>query len=244
MNDFAITIDTDWAPDEVISQIADRLAEAKVKSTWFITHNSPEIEKLKQYPKFFELGLHPNFAKGSSQGNSPQEIIRALLRVVPDAKLIRTHSLIQSTELLKMIQEEFYFLTDISLFLPHAQNLRPHKIFLSENKSLLRLPYFWEDDEELNRLDPILDINHSSYHQPGLKIFNFHPIHIFLNSRNLDIYEKMKKKLNYPKVSLIDLKPYIYKGKGVESFFKEILRFISKNNFKSYTISDLIKKIK
>ena len=55
LNDYLITIDIDWAPDSAISETAHYLIENEVKATWFITHASPEIEKLKEYPHLFEL---------------------------------------------------------------------------------------------------------------------------------------------------------------------------------------------
>jgi hypothetical protein len=244
MNKIAITIDMDWAPDEVIVQVARRLIASKIKTTWFITHESPEIKRLKKYPKLFELGLHPNFATGSTQGKNVKEIMNYLLKIVPGAKSIRTHGLIQSTELLKVIREKFNIRYDVSLFLPRTPNIVPHEIFWIKNLSLIRFPYFWEDDEESNRSRPLFNINHSEYRQPGLKIFNFHPIHIVLNSRNMNKYELMKEKINYPKASLKELNSYIFNGKGVGTFFEGLLQFISKNKLRSQTISELAHKYK
>jgi len=239
MNKIAITIDVDWTLDEVIAKIAILLIKYTLKATWFVTHNSLEIQKLKKYPELFELGMHPNFAENSTQGENFKEIMNFLFKIVPGAKSARMHGLIQSTDLLRRMIEDYDIRYDVSLFLPRTANIVPHKIFISKNKSLLRIPYFWEDDEELNRPTPILTIKHSCYHQLGLKIFNFHPIHIFLNSRDPDDYKKIKRGINYPQVSFKRLGSFTYEGKGVGSFFEEVLCFISKNNLKSYTISDL-----
>jgi len=242
MNEIIITIDVDWAPDKIISQVVHSLLEYKIKSTWFVTHNSLEIQKMKKHSDLFELGLHPNFTKRSTQGENPRAVMEYLLKIVPKAKSIRNHGLVQSSKLLELVGEKFNIHYDVSLFVPHTKNLVPHKIFFSKNKSLLRFPYFWEDDEELNRPNPIFDIKHPSYHQPGLKIFNFHPIHIFLNSRDPDNYKKIKRKINCPKTSFKSLSPFIYNGKGIGSFFEEVLCFISKNKLKNYRISDLALK--
>jgi len=244
MNEIIITIDVDWAPDKIISQVVHSLLEYKIKSTWFVTHNSLEIQKMKKHSDLFELGLHPNFTKRSTQGENPRAVMEYLLKIVPKAKSIRNHGLVQSSKLLELVGEKFNIHYDVSLFVPHTKNLVPHKIFFSKNKSLLRFPYFWEDDEELNRPNPIFDIKHPSYHQPGLKIFNFHPIHIFLNSQRMGNYEKMKKETNYPTVSLNNLELYIHKGIGVGTFFNEILEYLSKNKLKGRTISELSYKFK
>ena len=243
MDNFIITIDTDWAPDEIISQIADELIKAKVKATWFITNDSQEVQRLKNYPNLFELGLHPNFSEESTQGSDPREIMKSLLKIVPNAKFLRSHSLVQSSSLLKIIREEFNILYDVSLLMPHTADLRPHQVFFSKNKGLIRLPYFWEDDEELNRPTPILTIKHPYYHQPGLKIFNFHPIHIVLNSGSLDNYEKMKADLNYPKVSLRELNSYVFEGRGIGTFFQELVKEFSKGKLFNQTMSGLVVKL-
>ena len=56
----ALTFDIDWAPDWMIEEVASILIEHNVKTTWFVTHASPAIDKLRQMPELFELGIHPN----------------------------------------------------------------------------------------------------------------------------------------------------------------------------------------
>ena len=48
MNKILLSFDTDWAPDFVIEKITNILIKKKIKSTWFITHSSPEIDKIKK----------------------------------------------------------------------------------------------------------------------------------------------------------------------------------------------------
>ena len=54
-----ITFDVDWAPDCAIDFVVDALCKFNVKSTWFITHMSPAIERLMTMPTLFEIGIHP-----------------------------------------------------------------------------------------------------------------------------------------------------------------------------------------
>jgi hypothetical protein len=68
MNDVVLTIDTDWAPDCTIDFMAEQLIARQVRATWFVTHMSPAIARLKQYPKLFELGIHPNFSPARRMG--------------------------------------------------------------------------------------------------------------------------------------------------------------------------------
>jgi hypothetical protein len=52
------------------------------------------------------------------------------------------------------------------------------------------MPHFWEDDAvciyEVNT--PIREL----LSRGGLKVFDFHPIHVFLNTENLDRYERTR----------------------------------------------------
>ncbi len=49
LNEYLITIDTDWASDSIIAQVANFLIENEIKSTWFVTHESPEIRGGDRY---------------------------------------------------------------------------------------------------------------------------------------------------------------------------------------------------
>jgi len=244
INEYLLTFDTDWASDSIISEVGKYLIKNKIKSTWFITNDSPEIRKMIDLPDFFEVGIHPNFYEGSTQGKTPQEVMKNLLKIVPHAKSIRTHDLIQSTSLLKMIREEFNILYDVSLLLPETPNIIPHEIFYSKNNGLLRFPFFWEDDIEMYKDKPVFSLINNKYHKDGIKIFNFHPIHITLNSYSMKNYNICKLKKDINKYSLSELKDYINKSKnGTGIFFKQLIQMIRKKPyFPSITISELAVK--
>lgn len=55
MNTPIITLDLDWSPDWLIRNIAVTLLAASVKATWFITHDSPAIQSLREHPEAFEI---------------------------------------------------------------------------------------------------------------------------------------------------------------------------------------------
>jgi len=55
-----ITMDLDWACDDVLNDTIDLVERYDVAVTWFVTHDTPVLERLRENPKF-ELGLHPNF---------------------------------------------------------------------------------------------------------------------------------------------------------------------------------------
>ena len=175
----AITIDLDWAPDYMIEHMAESLIQRGVRATWLITHTSPAVETLRGYPNLFELGIHPNFQPGSSHGKTPQEVIDHCMGLVPSARCVRTHGLLQSTSLLRELGRRKGLHIDLSLFLRRYKNAIPSQ-FEYRDAHLLRLPHVWEDDMEMVctnpdwLLDPILRLN-------GLKVLAFHPVHVYLN---------------------------------------------------------------
>ena len=102
---YALTIDIDWAPDFAIKKLADALIRHKVKCTWFVTHESPAIKELRNHSDLFELGIHPNFFPGSTHGNNEKEVLDYMVSIVPGAKTVRSHALLQSSRLLNLMNK-------------------------------------------------------------------------------------------------------------------------------------------
>jgi hypothetical protein len=222
-----VTLDVDWAPDFVIDYVSGLLIEKKVKSTWFITHDSPAIERLRQCPELFELGIHPNFKPGSTHGDNPQEVIAHCLSLAPKAKSLRTHSLFQSTPILDLIIKETPCTYDVSLFLPHTPCLRP-VVYVRDVGRLIRIPYIWEDDFETSQSKPIWQIEPLLAIGQGLKVINFHPIHVYLNSKNLENYASLLQSGgNYADLTEDLASLYVNPEVGTRTMFFETLDFLS-----------------
>jgi hypothetical protein len=84
-------------------------------------------------------------------------------------------------------------------------------------KKLIKIPHFFEDDvRELyeNDWDIKKYINYK-----GLKVFDFHPIHIFLNSENIDRYENSRAvHRDFEK-----LKEHVFDGYATRSFLFDLI---------------------
>ena len=189
MNKCLLTFDWDWASDELTEPIIDLLIREQIPSIWFVTHPTSLLVKLKEHNELFELGIHPNFFKGSSQGNSEDEIIENLLDLVPDARCVRTHGLYQSSNLILKLGDVYNLKFDFSLFLPGC-NIKPHQ-FKFEDKSIIRVPYNWEDDIAIFDEGGILK-SYENLIELADVVFDFHPIHIALNSKDLELYNSLK----------------------------------------------------
>lgn len=226
----AVTIDTDWASDEVMEYAIDLLLKYKVKTTWFITNDSNATRKLFDNRDIFEVGIHPNFLFNSTQGSSVEEIMFNLLSIHPQAKIMRTHSLYQSTPMFETVLNKFPGIKiDVSLFLPYEKHISSHRYYTVSGYNrayIVRIPYIWEDDYEMYLPKPNFKFDMGRFSGNGIKIFDFHPIHIALNSAMLGAYTELR---NYcpsgiSKLKLKDVSKFRQDDfPGVENFLKSLL---------------------
>ena len=219
--DVYVTLDIDWAPDFVIDSVADELMSRQVPATWFVTHDSPAVDRLRQCD-LFELGIHPNFLSGSTHGSGVDEVLDHCMQLVPDATSMRSHGLYQSTAMLARVVEQTPISIDVSLFLHNATNLAPIE-FWWKGKSLTRVPYSWEDDVEMQIPNarwrcPELNIN------CGLQIFDFHPIHIYLNSSGIRNYERVKQRGLLSSLEPRHIDGFINPEEGTRTVFANLVR--------------------
>ncbi len=192
----AITLDVDWAPDFVIDQAAEALVAAGVRATWFITHDSPAVQRLREHAGLFELGWHPNFFPGSTHGATEPEVLAHCERLVPVARVVRMHGLLQSTRLLELLRRTTSVRIDVSMLLRGHAHLAVHELPLAAG-SMLRVPFWWEDDVEMCAADPRWSLGRSlADGMPGLRVLNFHPIHIALDAESLAPYERLKARVS------------------------------------------------
>lgn len=226
IGEFAVTLDVDWAPDFAIDHVASILLSRQVRATWLITHDSPALRRVAEHRDLFEIGIHPNFAPGSTHGQSPEEVLDHCLALAPDARAIRTHSLMQSTALLDLFLVRTSLLADLSVFLPYAQDLAPVAYTL-RGRTIYRCPTFWEDDYEF--LQPMPRWDAAAFHSnSGMKIFAFHPIHVYLNSSGPDTYERLKTlRPSLTEVPDEVAAPLVHQGSGAGSFFLDLVELIA-----------------
>lgn len=230
-----LTFDTDWAPDYAIDYVVKKLEKWNIRATWFVTHDSQVIQKLKNN-SLFEVGIHPNFRENSTQGKSVDEVLRNMKKIAPNAKSTRMHGLLQSTDILLKLNQ-YDIENDVSILLDHQSFLRP---YYSNYYQITRIPYFWEDDLEMLSHRDWEDVE-KYFSLTGLKIFDFHPIHIFLNSSTMETYEKIK--LNgYPKIDESQLLKHRNEDVGVDTFFEKFLEKL--NNFETFTITEISEMFK
>src|SRR6266550_1164121 len=227
-HDMALTLDVDWAPDFMIDFAAASLVENRVRATWFVTHASPALARLRAHPDLFEIGIHPNFFPGSTHGDSPAAVLRHCLNLVPEAVSIRTHGLFQSTALLELVMHETAIMTDASLYLPRAKRLGPIE-YEWARKTLLRVPHFWEDDFEMERRSPCWNLAPLLNDNYGLRVFDFHPIHVYLNSSTTSAYQQLKQAVpNLAELTIDQANGAKHIETGTQTLFNELVTHLSK----------------
>ena len=182
-----LTFDLDWAHEEVIEDTIDLISQSGVSSTWFVTHKSPILDNLEKL-KNAELGIHPNFFhnQNSKSNLHSEDIIRELLDFLPNSKSVRSHSLFQSERLV----DDFYNcgLSHISnCFIPHGTgiNVQPFSLW----NGMIMVPHCWQDNVALKMN---LSFPENGDYEDSYQMFNFHPIHVFLNTENESRYESTR----------------------------------------------------
>ncbi len=235
-----LTFDVDWAPDWMIIPILKKLKEKKITSHFFLTHNSKLFSKKNKY---IQIGLHPNFFKNSTQGSSEKNIIDNLLKTFGKVDTLRTHGNYQSTNLHVLLTEKYKFKIDNSILSPRSQVFNYDLIW--KKKKIEILSYNWEDGYETNQIQKIFSLKNKFFNNNRIKLYilNFHPVHIFLNTRYFDIYKKMKREFpNINKTHYSDLEKFINrKTIGTKNFFESL---ITSKDIKFFKLKDYKKILK
>jgi hypothetical protein len=212
-----LTLDIDWAHDTVIAHAIDIVEAADVAATWFVTHETPMLERLRANPKF-ELGIHPNFnfllGGDPRSGANADEIVDGIMAIVPEAKSVRSHSLVQSSRLLDLFSSRG-LTHDANKLIPEQSGIELKPWI--EWSGMTRVPYSWEDDFwcDSRSTTPMADL----LARPGIRGFDFHPIHIFLNTEAMERYESVRPHFGAPERLAEARCP----GRGTATMLSELL---------------------
>ena len=225
-NKLFITFDLDWVDDFILEKTINHLKNYNLKATFFVTHKSKLINSLDK--KNYEVSLHPNFLKNNKLDFSH---FLYLKRKYPKSLGMRSHKLFFSSELLPKLEKQNIFY-ESNIFLNNHSNLHPVK----RSNKIISIPFNWSDDKHIE-INKYFNINSFPIkNNYGLNVFNFHPIHIFLNTKNLNHYLKSKKYFNSKKIY-----KFINPSEGLENLFIKLCKIIKKKKIKTYLLKDLLK---
>jgi hypothetical protein len=234
---FCFTADIDWASEHVISHSHAAVGGADLRITYFNTHPSQYLNELTVNGECSQL-IHPNFLPGSSHGSSYQEVMDYCRRLVPEADGFRTHRYFEVNDVLDEFANRGF-----KFFSNHCtrceSNLRP----LVHRSGMVSLPIFLEDGGYLIS-DPTLNFDAliAKLETPGLKIINFHPAHMAINTPRFSYTREIKDRLTreeWNDISVEHLAKLTYDGHGVRDIIRAIGEFVRERGYAVNTMHEI-----
>lgn len=238
----AITLDVEWACDEVLSEVLDLFEEHQVPLTLFCTH---AIDT-----RGHEAALHPNFLRtgtdfreiveemgGEGLAADPVGVERMILarlkRLYPSAVGVRSHSLVTSTWL-GLLLGEAGIRYDSSYYWP-LQAVQPFR----RERGLWEIPIFYMDHMDL--LDPFsgFSVRDFPLDAPGLKVFDFHPNLIYINAGSVTHYEETRPFYHDADA----LRRRVNPGRGVRTLLMELLEYAWRGGERLVTLGQYVEGV-
>ena len=239
-NRIYLTFDMDWACDELMNFLYNLLEENGLSATVNITNDFAFMEKYKKNERI-DLGIHPNFNRlidGIAGGgvNDKKSLMEQCKRVVPNAVVVRSHALFSSTPVTKIFYD-YGIRYELNCYLEPCKGMCIYPWFLH---GVLQIPFFYEDDIYLmgrSRNKPAFYLDHTI---KMYRVFNFHPIHLFLNSESLERYERIKE--NYHNFSV--LKENVnHDSYGILDFFRELVETVKVQGYQFGKITEIEERV-
>jgi SAM-dependent methyltransferase len=230
---FCMTGDQDWASDAVVADFVDLFAGYGIRPTLFATNKSTLVDEQAAGGKI-ELGLHPNFLPGSTHGTDADGVITQVTEMYPGGRTFRSHGFVDGSYICRRFFEKG-IRYDSNLCLDLQPNIMP----LRHVSGITRFPTFWGDYAHLtNRADDWeLERYLPAFFSPGLKVFNFHPIHVAANVPNGAYYETIRTRTG--SLSAAELEEVRYRGPGVRTFLIALLERLKARGERCHTLAEL-----
>jgi len=230
----AISFDTDWAPEEVMDHTLKEILPGEIPATFFVTNS---YRCLGGHSDKHEIAPHTN----------PLALTEEALLGELDEKLAhcptgclghRGHSLYW-TERLRPIFRQKGIKYDSSTMMYLEGDIRPFKI----GHDLVELPLFFMDFFHLECCalagENPFSIDSLHLETNGLKILDFHPIHLFLNTPNIEFYASVKAHYQHP----VELSKQKYNGYGIKNCFEDILNRLVQLGYHFATLKNIYQNL-
>ena len=226
--------DTDWASEACIEDAYQFISKHSIKPCFFVTHQSAVLQSLENAAAV-ELGLHPNFLPGSDHGEDQDEVIETVRGFAPRAGGFRSHCFVDSTFITRKFKAEG-LTWDSNLCLYLQEGIVP----MRHCSGLTRVPVFWADDVHMS-LDPdewSVDALIDHFLSPGLKVIDVHPVHLALNTPDLNFYNQHKHRVNSLSADeLVDLR---HPGAGTRTFLDDLIARLREADVRMQTFEEVL----
>jgi len=219
----AMTIDTEWCPDAVIEDTLSLLNRYGIEATLFSTH--PDGLAADSH----ERALHPNFLQ---EGIPEREVLATVAEHYPEATGIRSHSMYVHSRL-RELYPEFGLQYESNYMQYLVEGIEPFWML----DGIVQLPvYFMDDMWFRSRSDhgnlPAIDTLLTG---EGLKVFDFHPVHVYLNTVDVEHYRANRDQYDDPEA----LRSGRSDGPGVRDLFQGLLKTVSEADVTVRTLGEL-----
>lgn len=221
---FVISIDSDWAIEPLIKDTVEILKEYGIKATFFLT-NKIDFNILNGH----ELAIHPKFTTFSNQ----EKILSKTLDILPTkrCKGSRSHRMYCNSPLIASY-EKFGIEYDSNFDIPESSMCNP---FFFKGVDVLEIPVYLTDDGQFSTMSSF-DLEGVNLDDSGVKVFLFHPFHIYMNTASNADYQKNKpyyKNFKYLQKNRNTAK------KGTRNLFLNLLDYIENNDIKTKTMEQV-----
>lgn len=228
-----LTFDMDWACDELMDYLYNLLDKYDLYATVNVTNKFASMDKYINDERI-ELGIHPNFNPmlDGKICKEKETVIKECKELAPEAVVARSHSLTTSSGITNLLHSSG-IKYELNYYIPPHEGIciRPW-----EKGGVLQIPFFYEDDLYLMEECDFKPEFYLDKDIHMLRVFNFHPIHLFLNCENLNRYDGIRN--NYKDYEYI--KKYINtRDYGIYNFFCELVETAKKEGYQFKKISGI-----
>lgn len=230
---FVLTSDVDWASDDCIAALAEHAANLDIRPTFFATHSSALLTQLGEDERA-ELGVHPNFAPGSTHGNDVESIVDHVFRLFPNARSSRSHQFADSTPISNALRRRgILYDSNLCLYFQDGISAMRH------SSGIIRVPVFWEEDVHFSWPQSTWDLDdyYDLFLTSGIKVINVHPIHFALNTPDAAFYQSLGKRAG--ELSAADIELHRFDGRGTQIFCQELLERLRNDGHRFNTLSEV-----
>lgn len=239
---FAITSDTDFVGDDILKTAYSALAN--IPCTFFITNNSDYVSTGATKNSLWEIEPHPNFNRGSSHGESISNVFDAIDKLPVEKIGYRCHRYFSSND----ITERF-----AALGYKYSSNICANLSCVSPFKTrcgTVEFPVFFEDGGFLkyHGTPDFAAISRRIHDPDGIYVFNFHPLHIALNSCDFRTSRELKDSVTLEKYGALTTDDISEKRNrnnyGISDFLNDLIGFAISKNIRMATLRQLYEEYK
>ena len=238
---FILTSDVDFVSDDIL-EFAYRSIN-KLPLTIFLTGKSDYLKTMAKSNKRWELEVHPNFCNGSTHGKAFCEVVRTIEKFSGEKIGYRCHRYYSSNDV-----DEYFS----SIGYKYSSNICTDLVEMQPFKKrngTIEIPIFFEDGGYLKYHGvPLIDnfINNLN-NKNGVYVFNFHPIHLALNSSDFDFVYSFKNSMDskkYNNMKIEEVLQYRNTGYGMADFFNELIKYAKENNIEFINLREYYEECK